>query len=35
MSKSKNTPYDETVMQGKIIKTFVSGREVYGVSASE
>ena len=35
MSKSKNTPYDETVMQGKIIKTFVSGREVYGASAGE
>ncbi|MGY9010073.1 MAG: dihydroorotase [Rhodobacterales bacterium] len=31
-SKSKNTPYDETLMQGKVIKTFVNGHEVFGDS---
>lgn len=34
-SKSKNTPYDETLMQGKVIKTFVNGREIFGDSSRE
>ena len=34
-SKSKNTPYDESLMQGKVIKTFVNGLEVYGESINE
>lgn len=34
-SKSKNTPYDESLMQGKVIKTFVNGQEVYGESINE
>ena len=34
-SKSKNTPYDETLMQGKVIKTFVNGYEVFGDSLGE
>lgn len=29
-SKSKNTPFDEQRMQGKVLKTFVSGIEVFG-----
>ena len=28
-SKSKNTPFDGARMQGKVLKTFVRGREVY------
>lgn len=28
-SKSKNTPFDGERMQGKVLKTFVQGREVY------
>ncbi len=28
-SKSKNTPFDGTRMQGKVMRTFVAGREVY------
>ena len=28
-SKSKNTPFDGEKMQGKVLKTFVKGREVY------
>jgi len=34
-SKSKNTPFDESLMQGKVIKTFVNGEEIYGESANE
>jgi len=29
-SKSKNTPFDEQRMQGKVLKTFVGGIEVFG-----
>ncbi|MFV2053840.1 dihydroorotase [Aliiroseovarius sp. YM-037] len=29
-SKSKNTPFDGQRMQGKVLKTFVAGAEVYG-----
>ncbi|MCV2883018.1 dihydroorotase [Actibacterium sp. XHP0104] len=29
-SKSKNTPYDGARMQGKVLATFVSGRQVFG-----
>ncbi|MFV2034796.1 MAG: dihydroorotase [Halocynthiibacter sp.] len=29
-SKSKNTPFDGQRMQGKVIKTFVAGRQVFG-----
>jgi dihydroorotase len=28
-SKSKNTPYDLTRMQGRVLRTWVAGREVY------
>jgi dihydroorotase len=28
-SKSKNTPFDGQRMQGKVLKTFVSGQEVF------
>ncbi|MEC9368916.1 MAG: dihydroorotase [Pseudomonadota bacterium] len=28
-SKSKNTPFDESRLQGRVIRTFVSGRPVY------
>ena len=28
-SKSKNTPYDGRRMQGKVLRSFVSGREIY------
>ena len=28
-SKSKNTPFDEARMQGRVLKTFVAGREVF------
>lgn len=28
-SKSKNTPYDGRTMQGRVMRTFVSGKEVY------
>ena len=28
-SKSKNTPFDEARMEGRVLKTFVSGKEVY------
>ncbi len=31
-SKSKNSPFDETVLQGRAIKTFVAGRCVYSYS---
>lgn len=31
-SKSKNSPFDETVMQGRALKTFVAGRCVYSYS---
>ncbi|MEZ8006914.1 MAG: dihydroorotase [Amylibacter sp.] len=29
LSKSKNTPYDGRTMQGKVIRTFIAGKEVY------
>lgn len=29
LSKSKNTPFDEARMQGKVLRTFVNGNEVY------
>ena len=29
LSKSKNTPYDGRTMQGKVIRTFIAGEEVY------
>ena len=29
LSKSKNTPYDGLTMQGKVIRTFIAGEEVY------
>ena len=29
LSKSKNTPFDEARMQGKVLRTFVNGHEVY------
>jgi dihydroorotase-like cyclic amidohydrolase len=28
-SKSKNSPFDETVLQGRALKSFVAGRCVY------
>ncbi|MFT7524846.1 MAG: dihydroorotase, partial [Candidatus Paceibacteria bacterium] len=28
-SKSKNTPFDEARMQGRVLKTIVAGGEVY------
>jgi len=28
-SKSKNTPFDGRTMQGRVIKTIVSGQEVH------
>ena len=28
-SKSKNTPFDEARLQGKVLRTFVGGQEVY------
>ncbi|MCF6305398.1 MAG: dihydroorotase [Rhodobacteraceae bacterium] len=30
LSKSKNTPYDLRRMQGKVLKTFVAGQQVWG-----
>ena len=29
LSKSKNTPYDGRTMQGKVMRTFIAGEEVY------
>ncbi|MDE3241010.1 MAG: amidohydrolase family protein, partial [Paracoccaceae bacterium] len=29
-SKSKNTPYDGSRMEGKVLATFVGGRPVFG-----
>ena len=29
LSKSKNTPFDEARMQGKVLRTFVNGNEIY------
>ena len=29
LSKSKNTPFDEALMQGKVLRSFVGGNEVY------
>ncbi|MGB1426633.1 MAG: dihydroorotase, partial [Paracoccaceae bacterium] len=29
-SKSKNTPFDGARMQGKVLRTFVTGKEVFG-----
>jgi len=29
LSKSKNTPFDEARLQGKVLHTFVGGTEVY------
>ena len=29
LSKSKNTPFDEARMQGKVLRSFVRGNEVY------
>ena len=29
LSKSKNTPFDEARMQGKVLRTFVTGNEIY------
>ena len=31
-SKSKNTPYDNERMQGRVLRTFVAGRELYRYS---
>ena len=28
-SKSKNTPFDEQLLQGRVLKTFIDGKEVY------
>ena len=28
-SKSKNTPFDEQVMQGRVLMTFIDGKEVF------
>ena len=28
-SKSKNTPYDGRRMQGRVLRTFVAGQEIY------
>ena len=33
-SKSKNTPYDERTMQGKVLATFVNGNLIYENSDS-
>jgi dihydroorotase len=33
-SKSKNTPYDLTRMQGRVLRTWVGGREVYAREAT-
>jgi dihydroorotase len=30
-SKCKNTPYDEARMQGRVVRTIVSGRTVYEI----
>ncbi len=30
LSKSKNTPYDLRRMQGKVLKTFVAGKQIWG-----
>ncbi|WP_424928503.1 dihydroorotase [Amaricoccus tamworthensis] len=32
-SKSKNTPFDEQRLQGRVLRTFVSGEQVYGPDA--
>ena len=32
LSKSKNTPYDLRRMQGKVLRTFVAGKQVWGAS---
>jgi len=32
LSKSKNTPYDLRQMQGRVLKTFVAGQQVWGPS---
>jgi dihydroorotase len=32
-SKSKNTPFDGQRMEGRVIATFVGGRQVYGGQA--
>jgi dihydroorotase len=29
-SKSKNTPFDDKLLQGKVKRTFVAGRAVFG-----
>ena len=34
LSKSKNTPYDLRRMQGKVLRTFVAGREVHNMEAA-
>ena len=34
LSKSKNTPYDLRRMQGKVLRTFVAGREVHSLEAA-
>ena len=28
-SKSKNTPFDEQLLQGRVLKTFIDGKEVF------
>jgi dihydroorotase len=30
-SKSKNTPFDEARMQGRVVRTIVAGRTIYEV----
>ncbi|MDO8881395.1 amidohydrolase family protein, partial [Pseudotabrizicola sp.] len=32
-SKSKNTPFDGTRMEGKVLASFVDGRQVYGAAS--
>jgi|TARA_B100001059_G_scaffold233467_1_gene273592 dihydroorotase len=32
LSKSKNTPFDEARMQGRVLATFVAGEPVYEAS---
>jgi dihydroorotase len=32
-SKSKNTPFDQTRLQGRVLETFIAGRSVYAYSA--
>ena len=34
-SKSKNTPYDLRRMQGRVLRTWVAGRQVYGAGADD